>query len=150
MGWVLKFPGIKEDVSMHVQTKNHVSGLLRMQVISGASTVLSLPYPTTDYDSQTRAKLIKRSTKVLHRLNETLKNADLHENFCACSKLFFWTSVLCRSDESQTRAKLIKRSTKVLHRLNETLKNADLHENFCACSKLFFWTSVLRRSPTKI
>src|SRR4029434_575845 len=24
-------------------------------------------------------------------------NADLHENFCACSKLFFWTSVLLRS-----------------------------------------------------
>src|SRR4029434_44044 len=65
--------------------------------ISGASTVLSLPYPTTDYDSQTRAKLIKRSTKVLQRLNETLKNADLYENFCACSKLFFWTSVLRRS-----------------------------------------------------
>src|SRR4029434_2886075 len=66
-------------------------------VISGASTVLSLPYPTTDYDSQTRAKLIKPSTHVLQRLNETLKNADLHENFCACSKLFFWTSVLLRS-----------------------------------------------------
>src|SRR4029434_9204278 len=65
--------------------------------VSGASTVLSLPYPTTDYDSQTRAKLIKRSRKVLQRLNETLKNADLHENFCACSKLFFWTSVLLRS-----------------------------------------------------
>src|SRR4029434_6221567 len=53
-------------------------------------------YPT-HYNSQTRAKLIKRSTKVLQRLNETLKNADLHENFCACSKLFFWTSVLLRS-----------------------------------------------------
>src|SRR4029434_6433173 len=52
---------------------------------------------TTDYDSQTRAKLLKRSTKVLQRLNETLKNADLHENFCACSKLIFWTSVLLRS-----------------------------------------------------
>src|SRR4029434_9069982 len=59
--------------------------------------VLSLPYPTTDYDSQTRAKFIKRSTKVLQRLNEMLKNADLHEKFCACSKLFFWTSVLLRS-----------------------------------------------------
>src|SRR4029434_2275439 len=91
MGYVLKFPWIKEDVSRHVQTKNHVSGLLR------TSTVLSLPYPTTDYDSQTRAKFIKRSTKVLQRLNETLKNSDLHENFCACSKLLFWTSVLLRS-----------------------------------------------------
>src|SRR4029434_6944984 len=36
---VLKFPWIKEDVSRHVQTKNHVSGLLRTYVISGASTV---------------------------------------------------------------------------------------------------------------
>src|SRR4029434_6534230 len=97
MGQVLKFPWIKEDVSRHVQTKNHVSGLLRTYVFSGASTVLSLPYPTTDCDSPTRAKLIKRSTKVLQRLNETLKNADFHENFCACSKLFFWTSVLLRS-----------------------------------------------------
>src|SRR4029434_2977734 len=91
MGYVLKFPWIKEDISRHVQTKNYVSGLLR------TSTVLSLPYPTTDYDSQTRATLIKRSTKVLQRLNKRLKNADLHENFCACSKRFFWTSVLLRS-----------------------------------------------------
>ena len=70
---MLKFPGIKEDVSMHVQTKNLVSGLLRMQVISGVSTVpmsqLYSVYPnarvTTDYNSQTHATLVK----VLQRLN---------------------------------------------------------------------------------
>src|SRR4029434_7794656 len=53
--------------------------------------------PTTDYHSQTRAKLIKRCTKDLQRSHVTVKNAYLHENFCACSKLFFWTSVLLRS-----------------------------------------------------
>ena len=48
-----------------------------MQVISGVSTVpmsqLYSVYPnarvTTDYDSQTCATLVKRSTKVLQRLN---------------------------------------------------------------------------------
>ena len=41
--------------------------------------------------------LIKRSTKDLQRLNETLKNAGLHENFCACSKKKIRTIVLRRS-----------------------------------------------------
>ena len=45
----------------------------------------------TDYDSQTRAKLIKRSTKVLQRLNETLKNADLVVAFVIANK----SEILC-------------------------------------------------------
>ena len=36
---MFKFPGIKDDVSTHVQTKNHVTGLLRTKVILGVSTV---------------------------------------------------------------------------------------------------------------
>ena len=95
---MLKFPWIKEDVSRHVQNKIHVSGFFAAHTsYVGCINCTQSTLPTTDYHSQTRAKLIKRSTKVLQRLNETLKNADLHENFCACSKLFFWTSVLLRS-----------------------------------------------------
>ena len=42
---LLKFPGVEEDVSTHVQTKNHGSGSLRTQVMQGVSTVLmSQPY----------------------------------------------------------------------------------------------------------
>src|SRR4029434_10216071 len=77
-------------------------------------SLLSLPYPTTDYDSQTRAKLIQRSTKVLQRLTYTLKNAGLHENFCACSKMYFRTSVLRRSPTITDDYSVHQRSHKAL------------------------------------
>src|SRR4029434_5090164 len=88
---------------MHVQTKNQDCCACKLFRVYQLYPCLNCTqtYPNarveTDYDSQTRAKLIKRSTKVLQRLNETLKNADLHENSFACHKLFFWTSVLLRS-----------------------------------------------------
>src|SRR4029434_971339 len=108
------FPGSKRTLVGMCKLKITSQELFR--VISGASTVLSLPYPTTDYDSQTRAKLLKRSTKVLQRLNETLNNADLHENFCACSKLFFWTSVLLRSPTITTITAFTSFHTKLFSR----------------------------------